>query len=87
MEDFCLDCWNKMNKTNDPPKKYVISKDLDVCEGCGKWRRVILAERKYFYLHKFRYIILPFKIAYAIILLFGRILILPYTIYKRKHAK
>lgn len=45
MAEFCLDCWNRMNETNDPPKKYVISKELELCEGCGEWKPVIVKMR------------------------------------------
>ena len=52
MAEFCLECWNKINETNDSESKYVISKDLDLCEECGEWKNVIVAERKNYYLGK-----------------------------------
>lgn len=87
MAEFCLKCWNKMNGTNDLPKKYIISKDLYLCEGCGKWTNVIVMERKFYYLHKFRFLVLPFKIVYLILFILWKILIFPYVIYKRKRNK
>lgn len=78
MAEFCLDCWNKINKSEDSEDKYVLSKDLDLCEGCGEWKRVIIMERRAYYMHKFRYFILPLKILYFL----WRLLILPYLIYK-----
>ena len=42
MAEFCLDCWNKIMDSNDPPGKYVISKELDLCEECGKRKPVII---------------------------------------------
>ena len=57
MAEFCLECWNKLNGTNDNERKYIISKDLDLCEECGEWKPVIVMERKKFYLRKFRYFI------------------------------
>ena len=51
MAEFCLDCWNKINKTEENEKKYVLSKDLDLCEGCGEWKRVIIMERKAYYMY------------------------------------
>ena len=62
MAEFCLDCWNKINESNDSEKKYIISKDLDLCEGCGEWKPVIIMERRAYYAHKLRYVILPLKI-------------------------
>mgnify|MGYP000142076895 CR=1 FL=1 len=84
MAEFCLKCWNELNGTNDPPQKFIISKDLDLCEGCGKLTHVILMERKYAYLRKFRFIAVPFKILYSVLFILCRILILPYLIYKHK---
>lgn len=46
MAEFCLDCWNKLMGTNDPPRKYVISKELDLCEACGEWKPVIIRKKR-----------------------------------------
>ncbi len=46
MAEFCLDCWNRINNTNDPPEKYIFSDELDLCEGCAEWKRVIVTERR-----------------------------------------
>lgn len=53
MAEFCLQCWNRINKTNDPPDKYILSKELDLREGCGKWTHVIVATRKTYKLRLF----------------------------------
>ncbi len=42
MAEFCLDCWNKIMGTNDPAKKYLISKEPTLCEECGKWKPAII---------------------------------------------
>ena len=84
MAEFCLECWNRINEANDPASKYIISKDLDLCEGCAQLKNVIIMERKYYYLRKFRFIIFPFKIIYNVLYFLSRILILPYLIYKYK---
>ena len=68
--------------TNDSEKKYIISKELDLCEECGEWVPVIVVERKYYYLHKFRFFIMPFKLIYHVLYFLWRLLILPYLIYK-----
>lgn len=67
MSEICLDCWNNMNESKDNEKKYILSRDLDLCEGCGEWIPVIIMERKVYYIHKFRYYILPFRIIYNIL--------------------
>ena len=51
MAEFCLECWNKMNDTNHSKIKYIISKDCDVCEGCGQLKNVIVMERWSYYKH------------------------------------
>ena len=37
MAEYCLDCWNKLNGSDDNEKRY----DYDLCEGCGEWKPVI----------------------------------------------
>lgn len=42
MAEICLDCWNKINGTDDPPSKYILSEGLDLCEVCGECKNGIL---------------------------------------------
>ncbi len=82
MSEICLDCWNKLNGTNDPPSKYILSEELDLCEECGEWTHVIVTYRRAYYWHKFRYVLLPFRIILLILYVSWRILISPYLICK-----
>ena len=50
MAEFCVDCWNELNETNYPPEVYRLSKEFEVCEGCGEWKRTIIACRKHYVL-------------------------------------
>ena len=48
MAEFCLDCWNKIMGSNDPPGKYILSRELDLCEECREWKPVIIRiKRRY----------------------------------------
>lgn len=88
MAEFCLKCWNKINGTNYSKRKYIISKEVCLCEECQELTNVIVVERKFYYLYKCRFIIFPFKIIYKILWFIWRIFILPYLIYKYiKHTK
>ena len=87
MAEFCLDCWNKINGTDDGEKKYIISEDFDLCEGCGEWKHVIIMERKAYYMRKFRYFILPFRILYGILYFLYRLLMLPCFLFKYYKSK
>ena len=82
MAEICLDCWNKMNEANYNKRKYIISKDLDLCEECGEWKHVIIMERKAYYMRKFRHIIFPFRIIFYTLYFILRLLLLPYLILK-----
>ena len=42
MAEFCLECWNRINEKQDSSEKYILSSDLELCEGCGKQRHVIV---------------------------------------------
>lgn len=82
MAAFCLECWNNINKTDDPADKYVFSKKLDLCEGCGRWKKVIITEYKHAHRRKFCLLIFPFKIICKILYIIWRVLLLPYFIYQ-----
>ena len=77
MAEFCLECKNKLDGTNYSKKKYILSDYLDLCEGRGCYKRVVIIERKYYYLHKLRYVLFPFKIIDFLL----RLLIFPYLLF------
>ncbi len=54
MAEYCLICWNRINQTNEPTRKYIFSEKLELCEGCGQWTHVIVMGRKDLYLQKLR---------------------------------
>jgi len=54
MAEFCLDCWNKLNKKEFTEKDYVLSGELDLCEECGQWKPVIVRVRRFPALYAFR---------------------------------
>lgn len=51
MAEFCLDCWNRLNKEKLTERDVILSREYDLCEGCGEFRRVVEGERtfKFFY--------------------------------------
>lgn len=55
MAEFCLDCWNKMNHTHETERDWILSDELDLCEGCGEFRRVIVYERTFKLLYDLRH--------------------------------
>jgi len=42
MAEFCLKCFNKINDFNLNRFDVFLSNDLDLCEHCGKYKRVIV---------------------------------------------
>ena len=45
MAEFCPDCWNSINGFDEPPEAYVLSREYELCEGCGEWKQVIVRKR------------------------------------------
>ena len=45
MAEICLECWQKLKEKREPRWKYILSRELDLCEECGQWKRVIVRER------------------------------------------
>ncbi len=42
MAEFCVDCWNELNGSNNTEKDFILSENLDLCEGCGELKNVII---------------------------------------------
>lgn len=42
MAEFCIDCWNKMNNSNYAENNFEVSDGLDLCEGCGEYKHVVI---------------------------------------------
>ena len=92
MAEFCLECWNEMNedanqKNQENQKKYILSKHLELCEGCGEWKNVIVTEETFYHRYKLYYFILPFRIIDKTIHFLFRLLTTPYSIYKYNKRK
>ncbi|MGN0803464.1 MAG: hypothetical protein ACI4MF_12795 [Candidatus Faecivicinus sp.] len=47
MAEFCLECLNRMEHTNATERDYILTDedDLEFCEGCGEWKRVVICQR------------------------------------------
>lgn len=48
MAEFCPECWNKMNGFDEMENRYQVSAELNLCEGCGEWKRVVIKPRRGF---------------------------------------
>lgn len=46
MAESCLKRWNELNNRNDTERDVILSDELDLCEGCGKYCRVVEAMRQ-----------------------------------------
>ena len=85
MAEFCPDCWNRINGTDDKKSKYILSEYSELCEGCGQYKPVILEIKRYYYARKLRYITLPFVIIYRVICILGRLLMHFFSAFKHKN--
>ena len=45
MAEFCLDCLNKMDGTHYTKWDVKLSWGVDLCEGCGEMKRVVIVIR------------------------------------------
>ena len=75
MAEFCLKCLNRIDGTSTRPEDVVLSKDLNLCEGCGKYKHTVICKKNYQWPLRFELVFFPFYLIW-------QILILPYTIYK-----
>ena len=78
MAEFCFKCWNKMHRENYCKWDVKLSWGLDLCEGCGEWKRIVLEKRYVDY--RFILVQLVALILEEII----QLLLYPLRYYKRK---
>ena len=45
MAEFCLECWSRLNEKDYSPEMYILSRELDLYEGCGEYKNVIVRAR------------------------------------------
>ncbi|MCI8971945.1 MAG: hypothetical protein HFF99_10845 [Oscillibacter sp.] len=55
MAEFCLTCWNRMNRTPGTERDYILSNGRELCEGCGRFCRVVEGERTFKFLYDLRH--------------------------------
>ena len=46
MAEFCVDCINKIFEQNKTEADFILSKNLEFCEGCCKQKRIVIKEIK-----------------------------------------
>ena len=47
MAEFCVECWNELNGKKYRESDFILSEDLDLCEGCRELKNVIIKEREF----------------------------------------
>lgn len=45
MAEFCLDCFNKLEKANLKKRHVKLSSLNELCEGCGEYKKVVIQLR------------------------------------------
>ena len=45
MAEFCFDCFKEMMETEVEQWRYVLTDTPELCEGCGRYKKVIIKER------------------------------------------
>ena len=46
MAEFCFECYKKFHGENRKEENYIISDELDLCEGCGKYQKVVICYKR-----------------------------------------
>lgn len=69
MAEFCYKCFCDFWETEPKKAELVFSKNIDLCEGCGKYKKIVIAYKTDLLAYRFRHVIKLLKIITAIILL------------------
>ena len=48
MAEFCLECLNEISGTKYTEADFILSREPDFCENCGKMVRVVVKRRRRF---------------------------------------
>lgn len=64
MAEFCLDCLRELDGINYNETEFYVSDELELCEGCGEWKHVVIALRPRF----------PFCLPYALVRKIGSLI-------------
>ena len=85
VSEICFECLKETLSGGErlERKKFIISKDLELCENCGRYKQVVIAQRdKYYYLRRFK---VPIISADIVLLPVTVVVLLLYrAIWKRK---
>ncbi|MBQ8836263.1 MAG: hypothetical protein IJ002_01985 [Clostridia bacterium] len=85
MAEFCEKCYEEMfGDLNKKPAKKILSKELELCEGCGEMKHVVVGEKGVYYFMGERFLPRPFVYIHIPLYILWRIILIPYTIYQRK---
>lgn len=87
MADFCFDCYRKLEHFRGPAWLLVFSEDCELCEGCGKYKQVVITHRIYRYLRFLNFFLFPVKLPFYILGFLLRLFMLPITLYKEKKRR
>lgn len=80
MAEFCVECWIEIFARNDSPDEYAVTNYLDLCEGCGECKPVVIGKKKDIARRRIRRIFFPIRIILTTIYVLWRLLIFPYLI-------
>ena len=45
MAEFCLKCYNRIHRDNLTEYDVVLTRDYELCEGCGECKKVVIKYR------------------------------------------
>ena len=45
MAEFCFDCFKEMMEIEDEQWRYVLTDEMELCEGCAQYKRVVIKEK------------------------------------------
>lgn len=72
MAEICFDCLNQKLGGNLNRKRFLYTKDLELCENCGRYKKAVIVERnRYYYLNKFKVVIILLSVAFLPITIIG----------------
>ena len=87
MAEFCSDCQKRMHPDQTPAWGYRLTREKELCEGCGEYKRIVLDDYGWNWLWQRAQIYLFLILAMSLFFFLRWLILLPIKAYRRRKTK
>ena len=87
MEEICLDCLKKTHPYDEPVWGYRLTRELELCEGCGEYKRLVIDDYGWAWLWQRAQIYFWLIVAMCLFFFIRWLILLPFRAYRNHKRK